>query len=78
MLIILYSSKSNAAYRRGVGVDGAGVSCLYSIVINLYVSFSGPVSSAGEENAIFLLSFTCNHVVYIKSGFFILLVLRIG
>ena len=54
---------------------GVGVSCcfLYSIVSYLYVSYSGLITSVGEERANYLL-FTCNHVVSVKRGFPFLLV----
>ena len=50
---------------------GVGVS--YSVVSNLYVSFSGLITytSVGEERAIFLLLFTCNYVV-LRSFLFLL------
>ena len=50
---------------------GVGVSCsiLYSIVSNLYVSFSGLITSVGEESS-------CNYVISVRRGFS--LVLGIG
>ena len=49
---------------------GICVSCRisYSIVSYLYVSFSGLITSVGEEKAIFLLSFTCNYVFFVRGG----------
>ena len=42
-------------------LNGVGVSfrILYPIVIYFYASFSGLITSVGEERDIFLLSFTC-------------------
>ena len=61
---------------------GVGVSCRfsYSIVIYLYVSCSGSITSVEEEreNYFFLLPFTCNYVVSVRRGFLFLLVLGIG
>ena len=47
---------------------GVGVSCRisYHIVSNLYVSFSGLITSFGEEKVFFLLSFTGNYVVSVR------------
>ena len=42
---------------------------LYYILIYLYVSYSGSITSLWEENAILLLSFTCNYVVSVRRGF---------
>ena len=50
-----------------IGVP-VGVSCriLYSVVSYFYTSFSGLITS---EELIFLLSLTCNYVVYCQNGF---------
>ena len=52
------------------------VSCriLYSIVIYLYVSCSGSITSVGEERA----TFTCNYVVSVRRGFLFIVVLGMG
>ena len=60
-----------------------GVSVLfriwYSVVGYLYVSFSGSITSVGEESAnIVLLSFTRNCVVSVRRGFLFFLVLMIS
>ena len=56
---------------------GVGVSCriLYFIVIYCFASCSGPITSVGEERAIFLLSFACN---YVLRGSLFLLMFGVG
>ena len=58
-----------------IGVD---VSCRisYSFVSYLYASFSGLITSVGEERAIFFC--TCNYVVSVRRGFIFFLVLEMG
>ena len=58
---------------------GEGVSChiSYSILSYLYLSFSGLITSVGEERALFLPSFTCKYVVFVRRGLLFLLVLGI-
>ena len=58
-----------------------GVSCpvLYSFVVCLYVSFSGSLTSVGDERVLIcLLLFTCNYVVSVQRGFLFLWVLGMG
>ena len=50
----------------------------YSIVIYVYISCSGLITSVGEERAYFLLSFTCNYVVTVRRGFLFLSVIGLG
>ena len=50
----------------------------YSVVDYLYVSFSGLITSVGEESQFFLLSSTRKNVVSVRRGFLLLLVLGIG
>ena len=58
---------------------GVGVSYHISYSVSyLYVSFSGLITSVGEERAIFLLSIVRIYVVSVRRGFSLLLVLRIG
>ena len=58
---------------------GVGVSCrILSLSFFLYVSFSGLITTAGEERAIFMLSFTCNYVVSVRRDFLFPLVLGIS
>ena len=47
------------------------MSYLYSIVVYLYVSVSGSITSVGEERANCLLLFTCNYVVSVRRVFFL-------
>ena len=44
----------------------------------LYVSYSGLITSVGEERAICLLAFTCYYVVSVLRGFLMLWVLGTG
>ena len=46
------------------------MSYFYSIVVYLYVSGSGSITSVGEERANCLLLFTCNYVVSVRRVFF--------
>ena len=60
---------------------GVGVSCCIScsVVSYSYVSFSGLITSVGEERANFsVIVYSCNYVVSIWMSFLFLLVLRIG
>ena len=47
------------------------MSYFYSIVVYLYVSGSGSITSVGEERANCLLLFTCNYVVSVRRVFFL-------
>ena len=59
---------------------GVGASCrnLSSMVIYLYVSCSGSITSIGEERANLSAEFTCNYVVSVRKSFLFLTVLGMG
>ena len=73
-------SKAVVLVKFFLNVFGIGVSfrILYSFVVYLYVSRSGPITSIGEERANCLLLFTCKYVVSIRRGFLFLWVLGMG
>ena len=54
------------------------MSYLYSLVVYLYVSGSGSITSVGEERAICLLLFTCIYMVSVWRDFLFPWVLGMG
>ena len=50
----------------------------YSVVGYLFVSCRGSITSVWGRERFFLLSSTCNYVVFVRRGFLFLLVLGVG